>query len=133
MTQTRISSGWSRWLVSGWLLLSLLGGPSLMAAARSANNGPTSASMQRPPLEETLDWVCFGLGSTSMLLVGLGLMIGLAALNFVGIIIGFLSLTFSWWRWRFRERTNWQVFIGRLGGSLAMLAFLTALVLVAFL
>jgi len=121
------------WLIS--LLLILLSPTVATAAARAPLAEPVEQSEpDRPPLrekvEKALDWVAFGLGSSSLLLLGIGLIAGLGVLTLPGIILGVLSLGFSWWRRRWRKRKNWKTFIGQLAGSLALLTLLVAVGLV---
>lgn len=118
----------------GWslsLLLILLSPTLASAAARAPLPEPVERSApDRPPLREkvdkALDWVAFGLGTSSLLLLGIGLIAGLGVLTLPGIILGVLSLGFSWWRRRWRKRKNWKTFIGQLAGSLALLTLLVA-------
>ncbi len=101
------------------------------AAARAPASQPVEQSApDRPPprekVEKALDWVSFGLGASSLLLLGIGLIAGLGVLTLPGIILGGLSLGFSWWRRRWRKRKNWKTFVGQLAGSLALLTLLVA-------
>jgi Flp pilus assembly protein TadB len=129
MTHARSTYRIAPWL--GWLCCALLWltPTQAEAAARFLQTDSTVRTMTpqapaRERTEEALDWVAFGVGGSSLLLLGIGLIAGLGILTLPGVILGVLSLGFSWWRRRWRKRKNWKTFVGQLAGSLALLTLL---------
>jgi hypothetical protein len=141
MRQTSFISLRTSWLLLLLLMGSLFSAVPMQAAARSAGNGPLLVKTQADPMstarprlspDEKLDWLSFGLGAASILALLIGLLGGFALASLVAVSLGLISLVFSWWRRRFKDRKNWQTFVGRLGGSLTLLVLLATVLLIAF-
>lgn len=92
----------------------------------------TQSAMDLPQLTpEIWQWICFGLGTLSLICLALSFLL-FPGLGIVALITGLFSVGTSRWRRHRKGEKNWKTVIGFWGGIPAIVVFTVTLGLILF-